>query len=67
MNKKGEATGMGGIPVGVWTCSGEEGIGMLWDLMQRIYEQDNITMDWRDSVIVLIHKEKEDIQDCKMH
>ena len=31
---------MDGIPVEVWKCLGEEGIDMLWDLMQRIYEQD---------------------------
>ena len=36
--KKGKETGMGGIPVDVWKCLGEEGIDMLCDLMQRIYE-----------------------------
>ena len=32
--KNGKATGMNGIPVEVWKCLGEEGIDMLWDLMQ---------------------------------
>ena len=32
--KNGKATGMDGIPVEVWTCLGEEGIDMLWDLMK---------------------------------
>ena len=62
--KNGKATGMDGIPVEVWKCLGEEGIDMLWDLMQGIYEQETIPTEWRDSVIIPIYKEKGDIQDC---
>ena len=62
--KNGKATGMDGIPVEVWTCLGEEGIDMLWDLMQGIYEQETIPTEWRYSVIIPIYKEKGDIQDC---
>ena len=36
--KNGKATGMDGIPVEVWKYLGEEGIDMLWDMMQGIYE-----------------------------
>ena len=43
---------------------GEEGIGMLSDLMQRIYEQNKMQIEWRDSVIIAIYKGKGDIQDC---
>ena len=45
-------------------CLGEEGIDMLWDLMQRIYEQEKIPTECRDSVIIPIYKKKGDIQDC---
>ena len=62
--KNGEATGMDGILVVVWKCLGEEGIDMLWDLMQVIYEQEKIPTEWRDSVIISIYTEKGDIQDC---
>ena len=62
--KNGKATGMDGIPVEVWKCLGDEGIDMLWDLMQGIYEQETIPTEWRDSVIIPIYKEKGDIQDC---
>ena len=62
--KNGKATGMDGIPVEVWKCLGEEGIDMLCDLMQGIYEQETIPTEWRDSVIIPIYKEKGDIQDC---
>ena len=55
---------MDGIPLEMWKCLGEEGIDMLWDMMQRTYEQEKILMEWRDSVIVPTYKEKGDIQDC---
>ncbi len=38
--KNGKATGMDGIPVEVWKWLAEEGIDMLWNLMQVIYEQE---------------------------
>ena len=50
--KKGKATGMDRIPVQVWKRLGEEGIDMLWDLMQRIYEQEKIPTEWRNSVVI---------------
>ena len=62
--KNGKATEMDGIPVEVWKCLGEEGIDMLGDLIQGIYEQEKIPTEWRDSVIIPIYKEKGDIQDC---
>ena len=40
--KNGKATGMDGIPVEAWKCLREEGIDMLWDLMNGVYEQDKI-------------------------
>ena len=62
--KYGKAREMDLIPVEVWKCLGEEGIDMLWDLMQGIYEQQKISTEWRDSEIIHIYKEKGDIQDC---
>ena len=62
--KNGKATGMDGIPVEVWKCLGEEGIDIMWDLMKGIYEQEKMPTEWRDSVIMPIHKEKGAIQDC---
>ena len=62
--KNGKVTVMDGIPVDVLRCLGKEGFDMLWDLMKWIYEQDKITTEWRDSVIIPIYKEKGDIQDC---
>ncbi len=37
---------------------------MILDLLQKIFEQEKVPEEWRDSVIVPIFKEKGDIQDC---
>ena len=37
---------------------------MLLDLLQKIFEQEKMTEEWRESVIVPIFKEKGIIQDC---
>ena len=44
---------MDGIPVEVWKCLGEEGIDMLWDLMQGIYGQEKISTEWRDNSVII--------------
>ena len=62
--KLGKAMGPDGIPVEVWKSLGEEGVDMLLDLLQEIFEQEKMPEEWRDSVIVPIFKEKGDIQDC---
>ena len=40
--KKEKAMGPDGISVEVWKCMGEEGVDILWDLLQKIYEQDKM-------------------------
>ena len=56
--------GPDGILVEVWKSLGEEGVDMLLDLLQKIFEKEKMPEEWRDSVIVAIFKEKWDIQDC---
>ena len=62
--KNGKACGPDEIPAEVWKSLGEEGVDVLWDLMQKIYQEEKMPEEWRDSVIVPIYKEKGDIQDC---
>ena len=68
--QNGKAVGPDGIPVEVWKSLGEEDVDMLLDLLQNIFEQEKMSEErkmseeWRDSVIVPIFKEKENIQDC---
>ncbi|XP_066960752.1 uncharacterized protein [Macrobrachium rosenbergii] len=37
---------------------------MLWDLAKKIYSQEKLPKEWRESCIVPIYKEKGDIQGC---
>ena len=60
----GKAVGPDGIPVEVWKSLGEEGVDILLDLLQKIFEQEKMSEEWRDSLIVPIFKWKGDIQDC---
>ena len=62
--KQGKAMVPDGIPVEVWKSLGEEGVDMLLDLLQKIFEQEKMQEEWRDSVIVPIFKENGDMQDC---
>ena len=54
--KQGKAMGPDGIPVEVWKSLGEEGVDMLLDLLQKIFELEKMPEEWRDSVIVSIFK-----------
>ena len=62
--KHGKAMGPDAIPGEVWKSLGEYGVDMLLDLLQKIFEQEKMPEEWRDSVIVPIFKEKGDIHDC---
>ena len=60
----GKAIGQDGIAMEVWKSLGEEGVDMLLDLLQKIFEEEKMPEEWRDSVIVPIFIEKGYIQDC---
>lgn len=62
--KSGKAIGPDGIPAEAWKSLGPEGIDVVWDLMQKVYIQERMPTEWRNSVIIPIFKEKGDIQDC---
>ncbi len=42
----------------VWTTLEEEGVDVLLDLLQKIFEQEKLPEEWRDSVVVPMFKEK---------
>ncbi|XP_068236999.1 uncharacterized protein [Palaemon carinicauda] len=64
MMKNNKAAGTDNIPVEVWKSLGEEGIVILWDLVQKIFNQEKMLEWWRGSLIIPIHKRKGDIQEC---
>ena len=55
--KNGKAVGPDDIPVEVWKCLGESAL----EFMTKLY---NRTMEWRDSFVKPIFKNKGDIQSC---
>ena len=63
--RKNKATGPDEIPVEAWRVLGGEEMDLLWDLMIKIYEQEHIPDEWRESVLVPIYKEKGDVQECQ--
>ena len=62
--KNGKSPGPDEIPVEAWKCLGREGIDKLTELMQKIWREERMPEDSRNSVITPIFKEKGDIQDC---
>ena len=52
--KHGKAMGPDGIPVEVWKSLGEEGVDMLLDLLQKIFEQEKMPEEWMDSVFLFL-------------
>ena len=62
--KNGKSPGPDEIPVEAWKGLGREGIDKLTKLMQKIWREERMPEDWRNSVITPIYKEKGDIQDC---
>jgi hypothetical protein len=59
-----KAKGPLGIPVEAWKCLGEMGIDRLTELMQKIWNEEEMPREWSDSVITPICKEKGDDNDC---
>ncbi|KYO46084.1 hypothetical protein Y1Q_0021660 [Alligator mississippiensis] len=63
--KNGKPTGPDEIPVEVWKILGEEEIDILWRLFKAIFATEKMPNEWRGSVLVLIFKQKGDVQDCR--
>ncbi|XP_068228054.1 uncharacterized protein [Palaemon carinicauda] len=61
--KNGKAAGPDNLPLEVWKGLGEEGIDILWELAQKIFNQEKMPEEWRRSLIIPIYKGK-DIQEC---
>ncbi|MCJ8749343.1 hypothetical protein PDJAM_G00175160 [Pangasius djambal] len=62
--KNGKAVGPDDIPVEVWKCLGEAAVEFLTSLFNRVLESEKMPEEWRSSVLVLIFKNKGDMQNC---
>ncbi|KAK3574517.1 hypothetical protein QTP86_008559 [Hemibagrus guttatus] len=62
--KSGKAVGPDDIPGEVWKCLGEAAVEFLTSLFNRVLESERMPEEWRRSVLVLIFKNKGDMQSC---
>ncbi|KAI5624580.1 hypothetical protein C0J50_15862 [Silurus asotus] len=62
--KNGKSVGPDDIPVEAWRCLGEMAVEFLTRLFNRNLEGERIPEEWRRSVLVLIFKNKGDVQTC---
>ncbi|KAK3552494.1 hypothetical protein QTP86_012152 [Hemibagrus guttatus] len=62
--KSGKAVGPDDILVEVWKCLGEAAVEFLTSLFNRVLESERMPEEWRRSVLVLIFKNKGDVQSC---
>ncbi|KAK3557179.1 hypothetical protein QTP70_024693 [Hemibagrus guttatus] len=62
--KSGKAVGPDDIPVEVWKCLGEAAVEFLTSLFNRVLKSERMPEEWRRSVLVLIFKNKGDMQSC---
>ncbi|KAK3544791.1 hypothetical protein QTP86_027552 [Hemibagrus guttatus] len=49
----------------VWKCLGEAAVEFLTSLFNRVLESERMPEEWRRSVLVLIFKNKGDLQSCR--
>ncbi|KAG2463798.1 RTJK polymerase, partial [Polypterus senegalus] len=62
--KNGKVVDPDDIPVIAWRCLGEMAVEFLTRLFNAILESGRIPEEWRRSVLVLIFKNKGDVQNC---
>ena len=60
--KIGKAVGPDELPIEVWKCMGEIGIGFLTRLFNKILVGERMPEKWKRSVLILIYKNKGDAQ-----
>ncbi|KAK3518092.1 hypothetical protein QTP70_033311 [Hemibagrus guttatus] len=60
--KSGKAVGPDDIPVEVWKCLGEAAVEFLISLFNRFLQSEKMLEEWRRSVLLLIFKNKGDVQ-----
>jgi hypothetical protein len=62
--KIGKALVSDDIPIEVWRCLGDIAIVWLTKLFNIIFRSNKMPDEWRGSILVLIFKNKRDIQSC---
>ncbi|KAD3069016.1 hypothetical protein E3N88_36896 [Mikania micrantha] len=60
-----KAVGPDDIPIEVWKCLGDEGLGWLTMLFNTILKTGNMPNKWRSSTLIPLYKNKGDAQCCE--
>lgn len=60
----GKAMGPDDVPIEVWRCLGNIAVVWLTRLFNHIFRSNKMPDEWRESILVPIFKNKEDIQSC---
>ena len=62
--KKGKTQEPDDIPVKVWIALGNKGVEFLVHFFNRLQQGEKMPDKWRRSVLVPLHKAKEDMKEC---
>ena len=62
MMSRGKAVGPNNIPIEVWKSLGDRGIVWFTKLFNEIMRTKKMSDEWRRSTLILIYKNKGDIQ-----
>ena len=62
--KSGKATGSSKVSVEIIVASGEDGVKVIMELCQQVFDGRGIPDEWETSVIVPIFKGKGDVMSC---
>ena len=62
--KTGKVVGLDCTLIEIWKCLGEKGIGWLMEHFKVIFKTTKMLHKWRFSIVILLCKNKADIQDC---
>ena len=65
MMDNGKAPGPDKLPIEAWKALGDEGVNILCELMNKIFNGEKMPNIWRQSILVPIFKEKGDVQSCE--
>ena len=62
--KSNKASGPDDIPIEAWKYLGKKGVAWLIRLFSKILLTRNMLDEWRKSILLPIHKNKGDVQNC---
>ena len=53
------------MPIEAWKALGDEGVNILWQLLNKIFHTEKMPNIWRQRTLIPIFKENGDVQSCE--